>query len=50
MVLANSAAALLVAGVVDTLRLGVERAADIVDSGVAGTLLDRWGKISRAKA
>ena len=50
MVLANSAAALLVAGVVDTLRVGVERASGIVDSGVAGTLLDRWGKVSRAAA
>ncbi|WP_406699775.1 anthranilate phosphoribosyltransferase [Singulisphaera sp. Ch08] len=47
-VLANSAAALLVAGVVDTLRDGVERASGIIDSGAAGELLDRWKTVSRS--
>lgn len=50
MVLANSAAALLVAGVVDSLRDGVERAAEVVDSGAGAALLERWGKISRSEA
>ncbi|SIN80450.1 anthranilate phosphoribosyltransferase [Singulisphaera sp. GP187] len=48
MVLANSAAALLVAGVADTVRNGVERASKIVDSGAAAQLLERWRRISRS--
>jgi anthranilate phosphoribosyltransferase len=47
-VLANSAAALLVAGRVATLRQGVSAAAEAIDSGRARGLLDRWGTLSRA--
>jgi anthranilate phosphoribosyltransferase len=50
LVLANSAAALLVAGVVDTVRVGVDRAAHVVDSGAAARLLERWRKVSRVDA
>jgi anthranilate phosphoribosyltransferase len=46
LVLANSAAALLVAGGVSTLLAGVEQAALAVDSGAAARLLERWGQIS----
>jgi anthranilate phosphoribosyltransferase len=42
LVLANAAAALLVAGAVPTLPEGVRRAADALDSGAAGHLLERW--------
>ena len=41
-VLLNAAAALIVAGTVDTLPGGVEIAADALDSGAAKALLDRW--------
>lgn len=48
MVLANSAAALLVGGVVDTLRVGVDRAAHVVDTDAASQLLDRWRTVSQS--
>jgi len=48
MILANSAAALLVAGAVETLRDGVERAAHAVDSGAAAHLLERWRQLSQS--
>lgn len=41
-VLLNAAAALIVAGRADTLREGVEQAAEAIDSGAARTLLQRW--------
>jgi anthranilate phosphoribosyltransferase len=47
-VLANSAAALLVAGRVDTLRQGVEESAAVLDSGAPAVLLDRWARLSQA--
>lgn len=46
-VLANAAAALLVADRVGSLRGGVERAGEAVDSGRARGLLDRWVTLSR---
>ncbi len=46
-VLANAAAALLVAGRVDTLGDGVRMASQAIDEGLAATLLDRWSKMSR---
>jgi anthranilate phosphoribosyltransferase len=46
-VLANTAAALLVAGQVPELRSGVERAAEALDSGRAQGLLQRWASLSR---
>ena len=49
-VLANSAAALLVADRVESLREGVERSAEALDSGAAGRLLERWGPLSRSEA
>jgi anthranilate phosphoribosyltransferase len=47
LILANSAAALRVAGCVSTLPEGVARAAEAVDSGAAARLLERWGRLSR---
>ncbi len=47
-VLANSAAALLVAGSVPNLAEGVTRAAATVDAGLAARLLDRWIVLSRS--
>lgn len=41
-VLLNAAAALLVAGVVHTLRDGVEEAAEVIDKGLANALLNCW--------
>lgn len=41
-VLLNAAAALLVAGAVDSLTAGVEEAAETIDKGLANTLLDCW--------
>lgn len=41
-VLLNSAAALMVAGRVSTLAEGVEEAAEVLDNGLANTLLDCW--------
>jgi anthranilate phosphoribosyltransferase len=41
----NTAAALVVAGVADSLADGVERAFASIDSGAAGTALDRWRTI-----
>ena len=46
-VLANAAAALMVAGRVGTLRDGVEVASLAIDEGHASSLLDRWGPMSR---
>lgn len=46
-VLANSAAGLLVAGDVSDLRSGVDRAAEAIDSGAAARLLDRWVRLSQ---
>jgi len=47
-VLANAAAALLVAGRVGSLADGVADAAEAVDSGRARDLLGRWGVLSRS--
>jgi len=41
-VLLNAAAALIVAGTVDTLPAGVESAREVLDAGLANTLLDSW--------
>ncbi len=41
-VLLNAAAALMVAGRADTLREGVEEAGELLDNGLANTLLDCW--------
>ena len=41
-VLLNASAALVSAGVVDSLRDGTTRAADAIDDGAAAALLDRW--------
>lgn len=41
-VLLNAAAALMVAGRADNLREGVEEAAEMLDNGLANTLLDCW--------
>jgi anthranilate phosphoribosyltransferase len=41
-VLLNSAAALIVAGQVSTLAEGVEEAGEVLDNGLANTLLDCW--------
>ena len=49
MVLANSAAALLVAGRVATLSEGVAQAARAIDSGAAARRLGRWGQVSRGE-
>ena len=48
-VLANASAALLVADRVADLREGVRVAAQAIDSGDAGTLLNRWGRMSRGE-
>jgi anthranilate phosphoribosyltransferase len=48
-VLANTAAALLVAGRVAHLPAGVERAAEAIDSSAAARLLERWGCLSRSE-
>jgi anthranilate phosphoribosyltransferase len=45
-VVANSAAALLVAGKVENLRDGVTLASQTIDEGTASSLLDRWGRMS----
>jgi len=44
---ANAAAALLVAGRVETLRRGVAMAAVVLDDGSAASLLERWSRMSR---
>ena len=46
-VLANSAAALWVAGRARTLREGVALAAEALDTGACSDLLARWGRLSR---
>jgi anthranilate phosphoribosyltransferase len=48
-ILANAAAALLVADRVGSLREGVERAAEAVDSGRARGLLEGWAALSRGE-
>ena len=48
-VLANSAAALWVAGRVATLREGVEMAAEALDSGASARLVERWAALSRGE-
>ena len=47
-VLANAAAAFLVAGVVPDLMAGVNRATQAIDTGDAARLLDRWARLSHA--
>lgn len=49
-VLMNAAAALYVAGEADTLREGMHRAADALDSGGAAALLEKWVERSRQPA
>ncbi len=46
-VLANSAASLLVAGKAETLIDGLRLATEAIDSGRAGALLQRWATLSR---
>jgi anthranilate phosphoribosyltransferase len=48
-VLANSAAALLVAGKVETLGAGVAMASRAIDAGDAAVLLERWARMSRGE-
>lgn len=47
-VLANAAAALLVAGRVASLGEGVQLASRAIDVGTAASLLDRWSRLSRS--
>jgi anthranilate phosphoribosyltransferase len=49
-VLANTAAVLLVGGRVDTLRDGVERAGRAIDSGAAHALLGAWAALTHSGA
>ena len=49
-VLANAAAALLVAGVTPDLAEGVQTAASAIDDGRAGKLLSRWAALSQEPA
>ncbi|MGQ3177423.1 MAG: anthranilate phosphoribosyltransferase [Blastomonas fulva] len=49
-VLFNAAAALLIAGEVDTLADGAEEAAEAIDKGLANTLLDCWIDFTKAAA
>ena len=49
-ILANAAAGLLVAGAVDDLRAGVDRAAAVVDDGTADQLLIRWARMTQDDA
>jgi anthranilate phosphoribosyltransferase len=46
-IVANAAAALFVAGRVDSLRSGATLAAQALDSNASAQLLDRWGRMSR---
>jgi anthranilate phosphoribosyltransferase len=48
-VLMNAGAALMVAGAVDTVRAGLERAADAIDSGAARATLQRLKAASQAE-
>lgn len=48
-VLANSAAAMLVAGRVESLAEGVRIASRAIDEGLVGTLMDRWARMSRGE-
>jgi anthranilate phosphoribosyltransferase len=47
-VLLNSAAALIAAGLADGFKEGLGLAAEALDSGRAGEVLDRWAKVSQA--
>jgi anthranilate phosphoribosyltransferase len=49
-VVLNASAALVTAGVADDLAHGLDVARDAIDSGRAGTALDRFVKVSRAAA
>jgi len=49
-VVLNAAAALVVAGVADTLEEGLARAIESVDSGAAAATLDRWAAVSQQAA
>jgi anthranilate phosphoribosyltransferase len=49
-VLFNAAAALLIAGEVDTLADGAEEAAEAIDKGLANALLDCWIDFTKAAA
>jgi anthranilate phosphoribosyltransferase len=49
-VVLNTAAALLVAGVIADLRAGVTRAGEVIDSGAAAGLLERLRERARARA
>lgn len=49
-VLLNASAALRAAGLTDDWRAGIARAAEALDSGRAGDLLERWVQASRAAA
>ena len=46
-VLLNAAAALRAAGLADTWKDGLGVAAETIDSGRAGEVLERWAKISQ---
>jgi anthranilate phosphoribosyltransferase len=48
-VLLNAGAALMVAGVVDTVLAGLARAADAIDSGAARATLDRLREVSKSE-
>jgi anthranilate phosphoribosyltransferase len=48
-VLLNAGAALMVAGVVDTVLAGLVRAADAIDSGAARATLDRLREVSKSE-
>jgi len=47
-VLLNSAAALIAAALASDFREGIGLAAEALDSGRAGEVLDRWAKVSQA--
>jgi anthranilate phosphoribosyltransferase len=49
-VVLNAAAALVVAGVADSLEAGLVQAADSIDSGRAASTLDRFVAVSQAAA
>jgi len=49
-VVLNAAAALVVAGVADTLEEGLARAIESIDSGSAAATLDRWAAVSQQAA
>lgn len=49
-VVLNAAAALVVAGVADTLEEGLARAIESIDSGAAAATLERWAAVSQQAA